>query len=394
MPAERGGDRGPDLGRLDVGYQPQPGPVGVGGARLPRVHPPTIDPAPATRHPPSELTRKRGGSAPRDRRTLSACSVAITAYAAWGALVLALLGGCGVDGRRRVAAVPLADDLAHPHAAGADPDSASRADRAGEETTSPEPEPTEPEPTETEPEPEPTETEPEPEPTETQPEPTPSEAGSPSDGATDDTDADAAAEEDGTPSWLWWLLAGLAALAVLVIALVVRSRRRGSWHDQYDEAVAEVTWFARELLPQLRQAGSAERLAGGWQVGSARVGAVEDQLTGLEATAPSDTDRERTRTLRDTVRVARSRVQALAAPGPHPEWALDIDDVIASLEAALGPADAARLATAGVGGQLAVPHDHDQVAVQVGAQHLGARAGQRGPASPAPGGRSRCPPPR
>jgi len=256
----------------------------------------------------------------------------MTAYAAWGALVLALLGGCGDDGGG--ASRPSLSPTISPTRTLPEPEPS---ETGGEETTSPEPEPTEPEPTETEPEPEPTETEPEPEPTETQPEPTPSEASSPTEGATEDTDADAAAEEDGTPSWLWWLLAGLAALAVLVIALVVRSRRRGSWHDQYDEAVAEVTWFAHELLPQLRQAGSAERLAGGWQVGSARVGAVEDQLTGLEATAPSDTDRERARTLRDTVRVARSRVQTLAAPGPHPEWALDVDDVMASLEAALGP---------------------------------------------------------
>ena len=99
-----------------------------------------------------------------------------------------------------------------------------------------------------------------------------------------------------------------------------------------------MTWFARELLPQLRRAGSVERMAGGWQVESARVAAVEDRLTGLEATAPNDTDRARTRNLRDAVRVARGHVQALAAPGPHPEWALDVDDVMASLEAALGPA--------------------------------------------------------
>ena len=265
----------------------------------------------------------------------------VTAYAAWGALVLALLGGCGDDGGG--ASRPSLSPTISPTRTLPAP-----TESGGEETTSPEPEPTEPEPTE----PEPTETEPEPsrprpsrqpEPTETQtepepdPEPSSSEASTPSDAQSEDTDADAEAEEDGTPSWLWWLLAGLAALAVLVIVLVVRSRRRGSWHDEYDEAVAEVTWFARELLPQLRQAGSAERLAGGWQVGSARVGAAEDRLTGLEATAPSDADRDRARTLRDTVRVARGRVQALAGPGPHPEWALDVDDVMASLEAALGP---------------------------------------------------------
>ena len=45
----------------------------------------------------------------------------------------------------------------------------------------------------------------------------------------------------------------------------------------------EVAWFARVLIPELRQSGSAEQVAGGWAVGSSRVSAVEDRLTALEA---------------------------------------------------------------------------------------------------------------
>jgi hypothetical protein len=41
--------------------------------------------------------------------------------------------------------------------------------------------------------------------------------------------------------------------------------------------------------------------------------------------------------LRDAVRVARGRMQSLSGPGAHDEWALDVDDVMAGLEAALGP---------------------------------------------------------
>ena len=145
------------------------------------------------------------------------------------------------------------------------------------------------------------------------------------------------AEEDGAPR-VAVVAAGRPHGLPSRVALVAAPDAGVPGSTPYDEAVAEVTWFARELLPQLRRAGSVERMVGGWQVEAARVGAVEDRLTGLEATAPNDIDRARTRNLRDAVRVARGRVQELATPGQHPEWALDVDDVIASLEAALGPA--------------------------------------------------------
>ena len=49
------------------------------------------------------------------------------------------------------------------------------------------------------------------------------------------------------------------------------------------EAEGELAWFARELLPELRQVGSREQVAGGWTVGQTRVAAAEDRLTVLES---------------------------------------------------------------------------------------------------------------
>ena len=66
-----------------------------------------------------------------------------------------------------------------------------------------------------------------------------------------------------------------------------------------------------------------------------RVVEVEDRLTALEASARSDADHTRARALRDAVRLARGRMQRIVEPGPHDTWALDLDAVMADLEAAL-----------------------------------------------------------
>ena len=107
----------------------------------------------------------------------------------------------------------------------------------------------------------------------------------------EDTEADNASEDDGVPSWVWWLLAAAALAALLAAILVPRRRRRNAWRADLTAAVGEATWFARELLPQLQQASSTEQVAGGWQVGAGRVTVLEDQLTGLEASARDEADR-------------------------------------------------------------------------------------------------------
>jgi hypothetical protein len=147
---------------------------------------------------------------------------------------------------------------------------------------------------------------------------------------------DAATDDQSVPTWVWWLLVVvLLAAGILAWLLIARSRRRSAWQEQLQSAEAEVAWLARELLPQLRGAGSLDRAAGGWQVALPRVMAAEDQLTVLEPGAPSEVAGARARALRDAVRQARARMERLASEGPEDVWALDVDDAIADLEAAL-----------------------------------------------------------
>ena len=106
--------------------------------------------------------------------------------------------------------------------------------------------------------------------------------------------------------------------------------------DSRTDQTAEVEWFARELIPQLRRSGSIDRAAGGWQVALPRVAAAEDQLTALESSAPDQQDAASARQLREAVRSARAKMETLSGPGTHDEWALDLDEVEDLLVAVLG----------------------------------------------------------
>jgi hypothetical protein len=118
------------------------------------------------------------------------------------------------------------------------------------------------------------------------------------------------------------------------IPLLVRSRRRGAWDDELAAAEAEVAWFARVLVPELRQGDSAAHVRGGWAVAEPRVVAAEDQLTALEASAADEARRTRARTLRDAVRSAGDRLRGLGeADGVGA--LLELDQVAGTLETAL-----------------------------------------------------------
>ncbi len=107
------------------------------------------------------------------------------------------------------------------------------------------------------------------------------------------------------------VLAVLALAVVVGVPLIVRGRRRQAWCAYLAAAEDEVAWFARVLVPDLRQAGSVDQVAGGWAVGSSCVAAVEDRLTALATSAPNDADRIRARTLRDAVQASRGHGQDL-----------------------------------------------------------------------------------
>jgi hypothetical protein len=125
----------------------------------------------------------------------------------------------------------------------------------------------------------------------------------------------------------------------VAVPLLARARRRRAWTADLAAAEDEVAWFARALIPELRQPGSAEQVAGGWVVGSSRVAAVEDRLTALEASGPDDAGRTRARTLRDAVRGSRARMQELVGSGASDTLPQDLDAVATELEAALGAAN-------------------------------------------------------
>ena len=143
---------------------------------------------------------------------------------------------------------------------------------------------------------------------------------------------------DDSASTAGWVALGLlVVLAMLGTWLLLRARRRRGWHTRLEAAEAEVAWFARDLVPQLRRAASADQMAGGWQVARPRIASAEDQLTVLESSAPGDQETERARLLRDAVRSARQDLDQLPGPGVRDAWARELDDVSDLLELALGP---------------------------------------------------------
>ena len=68
---------------------------------------------------------------------------------------------------------------------------------------------------------------------------------------------------------------------------------------------------------------------------SARIVAAEDQLTALIASAPDDVTLDRSRILRDALRDARTRLDAVASSGTDEALATDLDGIAGELEAAL-----------------------------------------------------------
>jgi len=112
------------------------------------------------------------------------------------------------------------------------------------------------------------------------------------------------------------------------------------WLADLSACQAEVAWFARVLIPQVRGAGSPEAAAGAWRVaGEERVTEVEDRLTALEALAPDEAASGRALVLRDAVRAARARMATVVTTSTEQTLARDLEEVAAQLEVVLPPAE-------------------------------------------------------
>ena len=154
------------------------------------------------------------------------------------------------------------------------------------------------------------------------PSPTPSDSLGPTSTPADETptsDSTAGSTDgSGVPSSAWWLVVVLVLVGgIVALVLARRARRRRAWDAGLTAAENETVWIVREFLPQLQTAGSAEVVAGVWQVGAGRVTLVEDELTRMESAAPDDARAQRARALRDAVRAARQRMEILLrSPDP------------------------------------------------------------------------------
>jgi len=120
---------------------------------------------------------------------------------------------------------------------------------------------------------------------------------------------------DGTPAWVWWLLvAALVALAAGVWLMQRRSRRQ-EWERGMAAAAGEATWVARGLVTELAQIPTPQQRALTWGAGSERVGALEERLARLAATASEPEAANRAQALGEAVRRAHIRLDQLVVAG-------------------------------------------------------------------------------
>lgn len=159
--------------------------------------------------------------------------------------------------------------------------------------------------------------------------------------ATQTSDA-ASSGDNSAPAWLWWLAGAVVLAAVVTTALLLRRRsKKHAWEKKFDVTKGEVAWFARQLVPQLGRAPTAQQIAGGWRIEADRVISIEDHLTTLEASAVDDLGRRQARTLRDAVRAARIHLatldiatDTLAATGLLQSAAAELETALSSVDAA------------------------------------------------------------
>jgi hypothetical protein len=163
--------------------------------------------------------------------------------------------------------------------------------------------------------------------------------------ATGAASSSASSSASSTPVWVWWLIGAVVLAAAIASVLLLRRRsRKHAWAEEFTLAKREVVWLAREFVPLLARAPTAQQIAGGWRIQAGRVVAIEDQLTRLEATAVDDVGRSQARTLRDAVRASRTHLGALDNAGDTAtamdllrSTATDLETALSSVETAIQP---------------------------------------------------------
>lgn len=154
--------------------------------------------------------------------------------------------------------------------------------------------------------------------------------------------------DSSAPAWLWWLAGAVVLAAVVTVVVLLRKRSRArAWATRFEATKGEVAWFARQLIPQLERAPTAQQMAGGWRIEADRIVSVEDRLTTLEATTADDVGRGRARTLRDAVRVSRTRLAGLDHTVDTVAATNLLQSAAAELETALSTVDPAAHVAAG-----------------------------------------------
>jgi hypothetical protein len=120
-------------------------------------------------------------------------------------------------------------------------------------------------------------------------------------------------DTDGVPPWAWLLLLATLAGVGAVIWGLQRRNVREAWGGGLETAAGEAEWLVRRVIPDLAQAPGPQERAFVWGAATERVGALEQRLAGLAATAPDLESASRAQTLAGAVRQAHSRLDQLIA---------------------------------------------------------------------------------
>jgi hypothetical protein len=118
-------------------------------------------------------------------------------------------------------------------------------------------------------------------------------------------------DTDGVPPWAWLLLLATLAGVGAVIWGLQRRNTRELWRSGLETAAGEAEWLVRRVIPDLAQAPGPQGRALLWGAASERVGALEQRLAGLAATAPDLDSASRAQSLAGAVRQAHSRLDQL-----------------------------------------------------------------------------------